>query len=98
MQLSARKTRLSINFDYEFQDGTKEELTYFAPTTKMIDKSMKIDAMDYKSQLEDAKTILKNCIEGNRIEDFINELESSGNIYQAKKDLDAELGKLRQQR
>lgn len=98
MTLSAKKTRLSIKFEYEFEDETKEELIYFAPTTKMIDKSMEIDGMDYKTQLKDAKTILKACIEGNRAEDFINELESSGNIYQAKKDLDAELGKLRQQR
>lgn len=98
MTLSAKKTRLSIKFDYEFQDGTNEELTYFAPTTKMIDKAIEIDAMDYKTQLEDSKTILKSCIEGKRAEDFINELESFGNIYQAKKDLDSELGKLRQQR
>lgn len=96
MKLSAKKTRLSITFDYEFQDGKEEKLIYFAPTTEMIDKSMGIDVMDYRTQLEDAKTILKACIEGDRVEDFINELETSGNIYQAKKDLDSELGKLRQ--
>ena len=98
MRLSARKTRLSIDFEYEFQDGTKENLTYFAPSTKMIDSSFEIDAMDYKTQLEDAKIVLKACVEGERIEEFINELETSGNMYQAKKDLDFELGKLRQQR
>lgn len=98
MRLNAKNTRLSITFEYEFEDGSQTKLTYFAPTTRMIDKSLEIDEMDYKEQLKDAKNILINCLDGERKEDFISELEVSGNIYQAKKQLDVELGKLRIQR
>jgi len=92
MKIKAK--RVSINFDYEFLDGTSTKFQYSEPTTHMIDESIGVGD-ELADKLSFTKKTLKECISGDAElkEKMIDELTYNGNIYAVKQQLDEELGK-----
>ncbi len=95
--LKMSQNRASIEFEYEFKDGTVEVLTYKAPTTKHVREALSIDDTDVKAQLDFTCKILSECISGNRVAEMLEEQEES-NIFDFKTSLDDALGKQKAKR
>ncbi len=96
-KFKTKKHRASVEFDYEFEDGTVVPFTYLSTTTNQIEKTFDIKEDDVKGQLDFSMNILKENIVGNRVDDLIAELKE-GNIFDFKAELDAELGKQKKKR
>lgn len=84
--------RISVKFDYEFADGAEAQFEYLEPTTELIDGAFEHDG-DVAERLKYAKTVLRECLRGERVDDLIADMEKNGNIYEFKAALDTELGK-----
>lgn len=91
-KFSAKGLRKSVEFEYEFKDGDVKSFTYFQPIKKHVDEAMKIGDSDIKKQITFVTKILKECIEGERVDDLIHEANEI-NIMEFKQELDVELGK-----
>ena len=93
MKLKAKRD--SIDFDYEYNDGTVVKFKYLEPTSEMIDRGFDLDDDNVKDRLEYVKEIFRESIKGDTelVEKMIVELMEEGNIYEAKVQLDEELGK-----
>lgn len=90
--LKMNKNRKKIEFEYEFEDGLKENFVYKQPNTAQIREALSIKDGDIKAQIDFTIKILKENIEGNNINKLIQEQEHS-NIFDFKETLDDELGK-----
>ncbi|MBD3830963.1 MAG: hypothetical protein IE890_10840 [Arcobacter sp.] len=97
MPLKLKKHRASIEFEYEFEDGTSGKFTYFATTTNQIERAFKIKDDDTKGQLDLAISLLEENIKGDNVEKLMDEVRE-GNIFDFKETLDVELGKLKKKR
>lgn len=97
MALKLKKHRANIEFEYEFEDGTTGNFTYFATTTNQIEKAFKIKDDDTKGQLDLSLSLLKENIKGENVEKLIEELKET-NIFDFKETLDTELGKQKKKR
>lgn len=93
MRISAKRD--SIPFEYEFLDGTTEKFFYLEPTTAMITESVSLPAQDLKEGFERAIASFQNCIGGDKdaIEKMVDELNTHGNIFEVRAELDKALGK-----
>lgn len=97
MPLKLKKHRASIKFEYEFEDGTVEELEYFGTTSNQIERAVSIKEDDVKGQLDFTVSLLKENIKGVNVEKLIEEQRDT-NIFDFKEILDIELGKLKKKR
>ena len=95
--MKLKQNRNSVKFEYEFLDGSVENVIYKAPTTKHLRSALKISNQDINAQLDFTIKTLQECLEGERIEEIIAEQEEA-NIFDFKELLDAELGKQKKQR
>jgi len=95
--LKMKKTRKKIEFEYEFEDGAKENFVYTQPNTAQIKEALSIEDDDIKAQIDFTIKILKECIEGDDVDKLIQEQEQS-NIFDFKEILDVELGKQKKRR
>ena len=93
--MKLRAKRESIDFDYEFKDGTVVKFKYLEPTSEMIDRSIELDESGVKERMDYVKEVFRECVQGDSelVEKMIDELMNDGNIYEAKAQLDEELGK-----
>lgn len=96
-KFKTKKHRGSIEFDYEFEDGTVVPFTYLSTTTNQMEKSFDIKADDVKGQFDFSINILRENIIGDRVDDLIEDIKQ-GNIFDFKATLDEELGKQKKQR
>lgn len=92
IKLSTKTTRASFEFDYEFLDGETKTFTYSSPIRKHFDELLRIDDEDIKKQFSFVSKVLKDCLEGDRVDELIKEQEAI-NIIDFKNMLDYELGK-----
>ena len=90
MKLKAK--RASVKFDYEFIDGSEEKFEYLEPTTEQIDGAFEHDD-SVIDRLRYAKIGLHDCLRGEKVDELMAELETNGNVYEFKAQLDEVLGK-----
>ena len=87
--------RKSAKFEIEFPDGAKYKYEYFEPTTRQIDKDIGIEGT--KERLTHSKEVLQESLKSKTdgaVDKLIEYQIENGNIYEFKRELDAELGKL----
>ena len=98
MKLKAQ--RASIEFTYEFADGTEAKFKYFEPSTEIIDKTVELSDADNKTKMEFTKQTLNDLIVGDEElkEKMFEELLTIGNIYEFNAALNDELGKQKQKK
>jgi len=95
--LKVKQSRASIEFEYEFKDGTKEIFTYRAPTTLQVREALEIDGDNLKELLDFTCKAVKECLVGKRVDELLKEQEEA-NIFTFKALLDDSLGKQKTQR
>jgi hypothetical protein len=83
----------SVEFDYEFLDGTQAKFGFRQSSTEEIDNSADLEsgAGDTRALLANAKTQIKARLTGDEtlIEKLINEQMKSGNLYEFSGELNA---------
>ena len=92
-----KKHRDSVEFEYEFEDGTIGIFTYFATTTNQMEKVFEVKDDDSKGQLDFTVQLLRENIRGETVGDLITETKE-GNIFDFKSALDEEVGKHKKKR
>ena len=96
MKKKYKLNRKSIEFEYEFADGTSATFEYLEPTTEQIEESFNADGL--KAKVEHAKEVLIENLKSDdisHVDKLINEQTKYGNLYELKVSLDEELGNVK---
>ncbi|DAB41124.1 MAG TPA: hypothetical protein CFH81_02160 [Sulfurovum sp. UBA12169] len=92
MKLKAKRTE--VKFEWEYADGSSAQLSYLEPTTEQIDTGIAAVEKGASESVKFSKQTLKENLRGEEssIERMLSELETSGNAYDVKGQLDEAVG------